>query len=355
MQTKERRPLPGVTARLQATPYRFQFMQAVRVLLISLRRAGVPPERALRDILRFQNSLSLSFPASEIEALLTEPVSEAPGDGLPDTLNLAHVWITPAFIGLLGGNGTLPLHYTERIAAYEHATHDRAARAYLDMFSHRIVSLFFKAWGKYRVEHSLDVHGKDEFRPLLLALAGKQANAWRTDGVRQVGLDGDVAAFYAGLLRQRPMSATALRCILPDYFGVPITIEQFTGAWDTIADDRQCKMGGSNATLGYSGALGVRRWRHDLRVTLRIGPLSKNDFERFLPGAPGAQALKAMLAMVGVAGLQYLAHVILKPEEVEPLELAGGAQQGVRLGWDARIGTAAPNQPTDVRYLLRPA
>lgn len=355
MQTKERRPLPGVTARLQATPYRFQFMQAVRLLLISLRRAGVPPERALREILRFQNSLSLSFPASEIEALLTEPVSEESGAWRPDTLNIAHVWITPAFIGLLGANGTLPLCYTEQIAAYEHAEHDRSARAYLDMFSHRIVSLFFNAWGKYRVEHSIDVHGKDEFRPLLLALTGVHASAWRADAVRQAGLDGDVAAFYAGLLRQRPISVTTLRCILPDYFGVPITIEQFTGAWDDIADDRQCKMGGSNATLGYSGALGVRRWRHDLRVTLRIGPLSKKDFERFLPKAPGAQTLEAMLAMVGVAGLQYLAHVILKPEEVEPLALVGGTEQGIRLGWDARIGTAAPDQPTDVRYLLRPA
>jgi type VI secretion system protein ImpH len=339
---------------MQAAPYRFQFIQAVRLLLIWLRRAGVPPESALRDILRFQNSLSLGFAASEIQSLSLELASDSTADDPIAPTSLSRIRLTPAFIGLLGANGTLPLHYTEHIAAYEHAEQDASVRAYFDLFSDRVVVLFFKAWGKYRVEHSVDLQGEDQFRPLLVSLGARHAGPSRADSDLHK-LHADVMAFYIGLLRQRPMSVAALNGILPEYFGVPIAIDQFVGGWDDLADDRQCRMGGANATLGYSGALGMRSWRHDLRVTVRIGPLGKDNFEQFLPGAPGARALEAILTMVGVAALQFMAYVTLKSDDVAPLELVGGSDAGKRLGWDSRIGVACPAQPADVRYMLRPS
>jgi len=343
MSAPQRRPVPGVIARLATEPWRFEFMQALRLLLVWLRRSGIRPERALRDILRFENSLSLGFPASEIASLHIE------GDA-----GVTKIRLTPAFIGLLGANGTLPLHYTERIAAHEHAQQDASARAFVDLLSDRVVSLFFRAWGTYRHELTIDLHGEDRFRPMLLALGARQSGAARAESDQSV-LQADVLAFYAGLLRQRPISAAALRCILADYFGVPIAIEQFTGGWDEIADRHQCRMGAANAMLGHGGTLGVRTWRHDLRITLHLGPLGKADYERFLPGGASARALEAMLGTVGIAGLQYLAHVMLRPEDVAPLELVGGAKPGKRTGWDTRLGLGGEPRPVDVRYLLRPS
>lgn len=354
MPASQRRPVPGVIGQLAATPWRFQFMQAVRLLLIWLRRDGIPPEQALRDILRFRNSLSLGFPPSQIGSLCIDLADDTSGDMRPYPTGVTKIQLTPAFIGLLGANGTLPLHYTERIAAHEHAERDESTRACLDLFSDRAVSLFFHAWGKHRHEHAIQVDGEDRFRPLLLALGARPVAASRPDN-EHAALHADVMAFYLGLLRQRPVSAAALRCLLPDYFGVPIVIEQFSGGWDDIAASHQCRMDGANATLGQSGALGVRAWRHDLRVMLRIGPLGKADYERFLPGGTGAHALEAMLALVGVAGLQYLAHVMLMHEDVEPLDLMGGSRPGKRIGWDARLGVAGKPPPLDVRYLLRPS
>ena len=347
MPAPQRRPVPGVIARLEAAPYRFQFMQALRLLLIWLRREGVPPERALRHILRFRNSLSLTFPASEIESLRIDPAADTPK---PSTVT--GIQVTPAFMGLLGANGTLPLHYTEWIAAHEYAERDESIRACLDLFSDRAVGLFFKAWTKYRPEHAIDIEGDDPYRPLLLSLGARPAAQPRAH-TDDLAPRADAMVFYIGLLRQRPMSAAALSCILPDYFGVPIAIEQFVGGWDDIADNRQCRMGGQNATLGHSGALGVRAWRHDLGVTLHIGPLDKADFERFLPGTAGARALESLLALVGILGLRYTAHVMLRPEDVAPLDLVGGAKPGKRIGFDARLGVSG--KTADVRYLLRPS
>jgi len=334
-----------VIARLEAAPYRFQFMQALRLVLIWLRREGVPSERALRHILRFRNSLSLTFPASEIESLTIDLAADTPKPG-----TVTGIQLTPAFMGLLGANGTLPLHYTEWIAAYEYAERDESIRACLDLFSDRTVGLFFRAWTKYRPEHAIDVDGEDPYRPLLLSLGVRPTAPPRAHAVDPRA---DAMIFYIGLLRQRPMSAAALSCILPDYFGVPITIEQFVGSWDDIADGRQCRMGGANATLGHSGALGIRAWRHDLGVTLHIGPLCKADFERFLPGTAGARALETILELVGIPALRYMAHVMLRPEDVASLDLVGGAKPGKRIGFDARLGVSG--KAADVRYLLRPS
>jgi type VI secretion system protein ImpH len=336
-----------VIARLEAAPYRFQFMQALRLVLIWLRREGVPSERALRHFLRFRNSLSLTFPSSEIESLSIDLAADTLKPGA-----VSGIQLTPAFMGLLGSNGTLPLHYTESIAAHEYAERDESIRACLDLFSDRTVGLFFKAWTKYRPEHAIDIEGDDPYRPLLLSLGIRPAAQPRAH-IDDLAPHADAMVFYIGLLRQRPMSTAALSCILPDYFGVPIAIEQFVGGWDDIADNRQCRMGGANATLGHSGALGVRAWRHDLGVTLHIGPLDKAAFERFLPGTAGARALETILALVGISGLRYMAHVMLRPEDVASLDLVGGARPGKRIGFDARLGVST--KAADVRYLLRPS
>lgn len=350
MPTPQRRPVSGVIGRLDAAPYHFQFMHAVRLLLVWLRRAGIPRDQAMHHVLRFGNTLSLGFPPSEITSLSIEQAEDLqplPGHALK-------IRVTPAFMGLLGAHGALPQRYTEQVASYEHARHDESLRAFFDLLSDRTIGLFFEAWSKYRPEHALDVQGEDWFRPMLLSI-GAQPVGPSHPAADHPAVHDDVMAFYGGLLRQRPLSAAALRCVLADYFNIPLAIEQFTGGWDTIADTLQTRMGGANATLGRGGALGVRMWRHDLRITLRIGPLGKADFERFLPGTVGARALEAMMALVGIAGLQYLVHLMLRPSDVFPIDLAGGGRPGKRLGWDARLGIARDARPLDVRYLLRPS
>ena len=124
MQAKKRLPDVSVIQGLMDEPQRFHFIQAMRILVRWLRQAGLSydHEQALFQVLRFQNSLSLSFPASQIEALGAQPATcetdiellramrEAPG---------TKIFLTPAFLGLLGVNAGLPLHRTERINVKE--------------------------------------------------------------------------------------------------------------------------------------------------------------------------------------------------------------------------------------------
>jgi type VI secretion system protein ImpH len=337
MRAPDGRADPDLIAQLLADPQRFEFFQAVRLALQWFAEQGVDPQQALTQRIRFRNSLSLGFPASQIEALELEQEPGAP----------CRLHITPAFMGLLGAHGALPAHYTERIRAWEAAQHDEAPRAFLDLLSNRMLALFYQAWRKYRVEHAI-ADGRDGFRPLLLALAGCG------DGGR--GVPGEAAlASYAGLLQQRPLSSVALGRILSDYLGVAFTVEEMVDYWDPMAPSEQTALGRANAHLGGDAVAGARGWRPDLRVRLWVGPLDRAAYERFLPGRAGAAALGQMLELFAMPTLVYEVALLLRADQVGPTRLGGPSPGQGRLGLDCFMlrGPGAQDR-ADLRYDLRP-
>nr|WP_314547088.1 type VI secretion system baseplate subunit TssG [uncultured Massilia sp.] len=330
-----------VIARLLADPQRFEFFQAVRLLQLWLGEHGVAPRQALDGHLRFANSVSLAFPASEIERLAVERM---PG-GLPRFL------LTPGFMSLLGAHGALPRDVTERILGWQGGEPDpelaAAPRAFLDMFSTRMLALFYGAWKKYRVE--LAAGGPDDaFLPLLLALAGLPPGALD-------GIDGRALAPFAGLLGRRPVSAAVLGRILSGHLAVSVRVIEAVGHWDRLLPDERSLLGspaGRPAALGRSALLGERCWRPDLRVRVRIGPLDRGGFERFLPHGEQARGLRTLLGLFAAPALAYEIALVLRRADVLPLQLA---PHGRRLGVDGWLldGPAGADR-ADLRYELRP-
>jgi type VI secretion system protein ImpH len=137
MATPRRRPDPPLDEELFKTPYRFDFLQAVRLLqrasgeVEPVGRAGPPRKEAVR----FRVHQSLAFPPSEIQAL--EPSNDPARPPL----------MTVAFLGLTGPTGVLPQCYTELMIERNRAG-DRTAAAFFDLFNHRLISLFYRAWEK---------------------------------------------------------------------------------------------------------------------------------------------------------------------------------------------------------------
>ena len=343
MQTEERQPESGVIHHLFDEPAKYQFRQALRMLLLWLRSKGVSYEDAFKHVLRFQNSVSLGFPASEIEALKVEFVSESPDAA-------TKISMTPAFIGLLGGNGTLPLHYSERIATQQLHEKDESARAFLDILSNRMIGLFFEAWGKYRLESKVDTHGLDPLRAMLMQLGGFKVD----DSSKQDGRENEVLAYFAATFRTRPTSAFAIAGVLTEHFGVPIELEQFVGCWDTLDQNQRTILGKARPTLGNGATLGERIWRHDLRIRLHVGPLDRQGLDRFLPNGEAAVAMATMLNHFGVAHLEFEVCLILKPESINPVVLRANKSAGMRLGWDSFL-TSEDGKTTrgDVRFMLK--
>ena len=236
---------------LLAEPWRYEFFQAIRLLSRWLRRYGDAPETAIRYV----NSLSLAFPASDIDALQLEQGQE-PGGANPVRLR-----VRTAVMGLLGLNGALPLHYTERIAAWEHATRDEGPRAFYDAFSSRQVALFYRAWRKYRVRGGADEHNRDRFLAQLVALAGAQ-------GQPGAGLAFESLAYFAAQLRSRVVPAHLIAGVLAEYLqkttatsasARPSASACRGRSWASASRWGRCRRACSNASC--RARAGPGRWR----------------------------------------------------------------------------------------------
>jgi len=342
MFTPKRRFEPAVIERLFQAPWRFEFFQAVRMLELWLERKGMPREGLVANYLRFQNSTSLGFPASQLEAIATEP------RGLPrDALTLGaalqagtlrYVHLTPAFMGLLGGNGVLPAHYTERIAEHQAWQRDEGARALLDTFSNRSLALFYQAWCKYRLALKYQPGGRDGFLPLLLSIAGLGSDALRRRlaGDEAGAVLDESIGYFAASLRHRPASAPQMARVLSEYFGHSVSAEQFIGSWYPLPLDQQTVLGHPTAVLGSSAMAGGRVWQRDLRLRLVIGPLDHAGFVAFLPGGRAARALKSLVTMFTGVTLEYEVALVLRAADVRSVRMVPGQTLG-RLGWDAYL------------------
>lgn len=357
MQATQRRFEPSVIERLFAAPHRFQFFQAVRMIELWFKRNGVPHERAVSDFLRFANRTLLGFPASEIEGIDTYPPRDEETNSIAQmeqalrSGQMKYVRLTPTFMGFLGGSGSLPAHYTERIARHQIEQRDEGPRAFLDVFSTRSLALFYQAWSKYRLAFQYEAGRRDTFLPLLLSLSGLGFRSLRErlqdlegNGVRDESL-----AHFSGAFRHRSASAPYMQKVLGEYFSVPLEIEQFVGYWYKVPREHQTMLGSTNSALGTAMA-GERVWQRDLRMRLRIGPLAMKDFEQFLPGKRASLALARMLGMFTGSTLEYEVQLVLRAQDVRGTALTG-TREGGRLGWDTFIATAPETRDrADIRY-----
>ena len=359
MPTQKRRFEPAVIERLFREPYRFEYFQAVQMLELWLRKHGTLQHGLVANFLRFQNSTSLRFPASQLEAIHVEPRTIEPtaaslGAALQAS-TLQWIRVTPTFMGLLGGHGVLPPHYTERVAEQQFNDKDEGARAFLDTFSNRSLALFYEAWRKYRLHLKYELGGKDSFLPLLLGLAGLGNPALR----RRLGQPENGAvldeslAYFAASIRQRPVSSVQMARVLSEYFGQPVKVEQFVGAWYGVPPAQQSTLGCDSATLGTRAIAGERVWQRDLRLRIVVGPLDRAGFETFLPGGLAARALQSFTAMFTGVALEYEVELVLRAADVCGATLSGERHAG-RLGWGTYL-VSGPQQEDrrDVHYDLR--
>jgi type VI secretion system protein ImpH len=305
--------------RLFAEPYNFEFVQAVRLLQQFYKnRSSVglfqPPRT---EIARFGVVPSLSFPASEIQEL------EKTENGPP----LMRV----NFMGLVGPLGVLPIYYTE-LVANRLAVRDKTLRDFLDLFHHRVVSLFYRAWLKYRFVVGYEQGANDDFSQYLLDLIGLGASGLQS---RQ-SIDDKSLLFYAGLIAQHPRSAEALRRILEDYFGVPVEIEQFLGAWYRLDSDAQCDLDDDtldSQQLGFGAVVGDEIWDPQSRIRVVIGPLPLSKYLDFLPSGTAYKPLRTLVRFFAGDEFDFEAQLILERQEVPACELGATGEASPQLGW----------------------
>lgn len=308
----------SVENRLRREPWAFEFFQAVR-LLERLAPEREPVGRFVTpqsEVVRFGANPSLAFPASEIQSLTAED----------ETLRMS-----VNFMGLTGPLGVLPIYYTELIQQ-RLMVRDTASRDFLDIFHHRIISLFYRAWQKHRFHTYYGRKELDRFTGHLLDLIGLGHKQLQD---RQPVADHSLIS-YAGLLTQQPRSAVAFEHYLADYFGVPVRVEQFVGAWYRLeAPSQTCFADAEriSESLGAGAVVGDEVWEPQARLRVVLGPLSLDRYLEFLPSGGAYEPLRALARFFGGDEFDFELQLVLSQKDVPVCELGAGGKAAPQLGW----------------------
>ncbi|HZH34170.1 MAG TPA: type VI secretion system baseplate subunit TssG [Pyrinomonadaceae bacterium] len=307
-------------------PYGFDFFQAVRLLerMFPERPAVGRDALPAAEVVRFRTRAALDFPPSQIYQITEKE---------EDSNDFQKLEMFVNFMGLTGALGVLPPHYSETVI--ERARYrDTSLWEFFDIFTHRAVSLFYRAWEKYRFPVAYE-RGKDDFTEFLFDFAGLG-----TRGLAgRLNLPDESMLPYTGLISQKPHSANALEAMLGDYFGVPVKIEQFTGQWLSLDEESMTKLGSVNSKLGLNTIAGTRIWDNQSKFRIRIGAMSFEQFKAFLPNGSALGAARGMIRFMAGDEVDFDLQLVLQAKQVPSCILTTRAKRRPQLGWTSFLKT----------------
>ena len=306
-----------LTGRSSRALARAEFFETVRAILAASGRQIGDDTRAEAEPVRFAAGPGLRHPDVEIAAL------DRPDPAGPVEMTVGH-------IGLTGAMGVMPDHYSDLVVERRRARDEGLAR-FLDLFNHRAISLFYRAWAKYRlpVRFAEDGGGfADPFSRTLAALAGLAR------------LDDPSLLAAAGPLGRQVRSAGSLRRIVAALFALPVTVEELHPRRIRIAPGDLTRLGsrrnprGSFATLGENVVLGETAWDIGGRFRLRMGPLDWLGFAAFFEGDGIRRRLVEAVRFAVGGTIDFDIQLVLAADQVPPARLAIAAPPMLsRTGW----------------------
>lgn len=368
------RQSPDLIQELLQDPQQFDFFQAVRIIERAVAEDPAPPWSSAvgsdrgphTEPIRFRALPSLSFPPGEVAALQTDKtrlpkrlrsarrdpetedtsqaVTPAAADSSPpERGHLDPLEMTVSFMGLTGPNGVLPQHYTTLLIERAHQRFkDPTLREFFDLFNHRVISLFYRAWEKYRLPSVYERNQQegnvsdDLFTRCFFSLVGLQIKGLR----HRFTFDDQTMISYGGLFAQQCRNAIGLQQILGSYFQVQAEVVQFCGQWLYLPEDTQSSLpsrqhpDGLNLKLGESAVVGSRVWDVQSRIRIRLGPLSGWQFRELLPGGGRLKAVAELVRFYVGPNIDFDVQLILKATDVPECQLPPAGENAPRLGWN---------------------
>lgn len=351
-------PRGSVAKELFERPWKFDFFEAVLLLQELAARSERPAAAPIagfslprEEALRFCVPSNNVFPGAAIQAIQWDAVQQRP-----------HVSIN--FMGLTGPSGMLPRSYTERlqrVAMVPRHAERNALRDWLDNFNHRLASLFFEAWAKYRFPVALRRQASEptttKRRPSVVRVAlASFAGIAVSDSAHRHAVEPEGTSAHplakihrdellglAGVLAQRPMNVCNLQSALQQSLGVPVRIKQFAGTWLPLDERSQTQLGAQNCRLGENAVVGERLWSRQQKISIEVGPLEREQFAQFLPptdehSGRGLQRLRQLVGICIGHTLEFDVQPVLKVEQPLSVKLSHDAT-ATRLGYDSWLGT----------------
>jgi len=317
-----------VKRRLLERPRSFDFFQAVRLLERLLpKRAEVGRESNPDDeVVRFRSDVSLVFPRGDISSVqLPSPVA-SDGDKQPP----AEMVVNFMGVATQASFGSLPQAYTDAVLAQSRDGH-HALRDFLDLFNHRLISLYYRAWKKSRLALLHESSQESGFERALVGLIGLG-----TEGLAdRLPMDDLALLARSGLLAMAPAPALAIEALIQSYFGAPAKTIPFAPCWYAVEEDERTRLGAANSRLGEDLFLGEEVLLVQAKFRIRIGPMRRALYDELLPSRPGFPALCRLVQLAVGSDLDFEIQLVLDARDVRPLRLETSPESPALLGCSA--------------------
>jgi type VI secretion system protein ImpH len=337
MATTQRKPDPDLKHQLFDRFYEFSFYRAVYLL----ERFGEPRKKLGEALVpadepvRFSVRKGLSFPASDISALKDAAAGNAPAMEI-------------AFLGLTGPSGVMPHWYTQLILEREREK-DSALADFLDLFHHRLVTLFYLAWKKHRFPENYQVGAMDRLSRYLLSLCGLG-----TPGLTEmIGLPEEALTFYSGLLSRPVASAVTIEAAVAYFADAPVRVEQFVERVVDLEPSDQTRLGGANALLGEDAICGSQVWECQTKFRVHLGPVGKDKFTRLMPTGDLLVPIFSLVRyMVGIE-YEFEIRIYLEKKNVPLCQLGSGGVDAPLLGWTTWVSSPGYEYEEDIFFTFQ--
>ncbi len=247
-------------------------------------------------------------------------------------------------LGLLGPEGALPLHMTRWVmsrlsdrwfaGADTDATSDTTFLDFCNLLQHRMMALYWRAWGDARPEVQIEHGPGGRVQAVLNALAGVGLPGAATGGATDLALK----LRHATSLGHQVQGVERLTAYLADVAGAPVRLVEFVGSWLDLPKGLQSRLGQAHAVLGQSAVAGARSFTRQARVELQIGPLSLPDYSGFLRDSGVIDRLRHAIRHAIGHELEVDLRLVLARGDIPDGRI--GAMQLGRTGWLAHRRSA---------------
>ncbi|MEB8434457.1 type VI secretion system baseplate subunit TssG [Cocleimonas sp. KMM 6892] len=321
--------ITNVIQEIKDNPHEFGFYEALRLIECYYKDRSRLGEtlKSADDMIRLGQTPTAAFAPSTLSSATTEK---------DDLLHL-----NVFFFGLFGPNGALPLHLTEYANERVRTARDESFIHFLDMFHHRLLCLFYRAWANKEPTVHFDRPKQDKFHNYTGSLLGIG-----TSGVQDRDQMPDSSKMhYAGHMSSQTHHAEGLSSVLQAFFKVPVRIKEYIGEWLEIPEQSRCYLGMSldGGKLGEDAVLGDKSWQRQYKFRVLIGPMELDEYEGLLPGKDKIKQVSAILKNYVGMEMIWDVNLILKKEAIPKTELGSFGQ----LGWSTWLHNSPMQKDAD--------
>lgn len=243
------------------------------------------------------------------------------------------------FFGLFGPMGPLPLHLSEYARDRQRNHADATLVRFADIFHHRALLLFYRAWAQAQPAAQADRPDDDQFAKWVSALFGQAGAA-----LRQADAVPDAAKRHVAAHLARPArNAESMVKVLRQYFDVPVSVESHVGHWMALRSEDRSRLGRQSARLGVTAVAGARVWDRQYKLRLQLGPLTWMRYQQFLPGRHALIELRDWMRQLIGFEFHWELRLVLQGPQVPELRIGRRAPVRHELGRSTWLGRHAPH------------